>query len=305
MENENEGGDDDQYEQLFELDHTFGTKQSQNSNTEGTKKAAIKQFDLMQCRRDLPAFDLLREEDLCNVEMFSLFASFMVDFATNVVPRGVGLEGEKKSNKLKLGTVLQYISGLNMRIIARFPNNQLMKGPKHGAFPPWLTKIRSDIDSFIKARCQKEATPIKKYTPCIGRHILSDICKAYLRLDTQHGYMVRLILVMILAAVGRVGEPAYSSWKLCEWDHDNKCLTTRWQCLKTLTQKFISWHVDYSDSVICFYSSLAAYFITCDITAMQKQVECGHEFIFPSLVNMHPHSVTHKITGFVEERAAY
>ena len=80
MDNENEDGDDDQYEQLFELDHTFGTKQSQNSNTEGTKKAAIKQFNLMQCRRDLPAFDLLREEDLCNVEMFSLFASLSLFF---------------------------------------------------------------------------------------------------------------------------------------------------------------------------------------------------------------------------------
>ena len=137
--------------------------------------------------------------------------------------------------------------------------------------------------------------------PIMGRFTLGEICGSCILSDLEESVHISLCLIMIFAACGRVGEPAYSSWALSTWDYERACLTMKWSCVKTSSQKTINFFRDHKDPRMCFYSSSARYFILSYASKRREAHDNGFEFIFPYLANLASKtSIASKVTEYVK-----
>jgi len=135
----------------------------------------------------------------------------------------------------------------------------------------------------------------------MGRFTLGEIVGSCIISDLEEACHIGLCLIMIFAAVGRVGEPAFSSWALSAWDYERSCLTMKWSCVKTNSQKTINFFRDQKDARICFYSASARYFIMSYATKRRAAFDDGYEFIFPYLAGLTSKTaVASKVTGYIK-----
>lgn len=135
----------------------------------------------------------------------------------------------------------------------------------------------------------------------MGRFTLAQISKSCILSDLEESCHISLCLIMIFAAVGRVGEPAYSSWALCNWDYERACLQMKWSCVKTNNKKTINFFRDHKDPTICVYSACARYFIMSYASKRRTAFDNGFEFIFPYLASLGSKTaIASKVTEYVK-----
>ena len=124
-------------------DYVESGKGGDASKTKQGKKQAKSCFDLFTSSLlvPLPSFDLLNEEQLCNISLMRKFGTYLITTARD----------SRAGELLMRDSALQYMSGVKTAAFERFPDNQMFKK----GHDDWYSALRGDIEKKISNRCNE------------------------------------------------------------------------------------------------------------------------------------------------------
>ena len=161
----------------------------------------------------------------------------------------------RKDEGFKVGTLLQYLSGVKTVLAKKFP------GTFRDADDEWYSELYSSLDMRGRVMCIRSGKPVSEKTMPMRRGVLVLVGNYLCKESTPDAFETRAAICSIRQACGRGGEVSTSVWDTAYWDEEESLVTLDWREAKTGREDILTIGCDLHDYEICWFHSISFYMI--------------------------------------------
>lgn len=199
----------------------------------------------------------------------------------------------------KIGTALQYLSGVKSYFIKKFPDLSCwsVRFVRHGKFE-WYTTIRKNLKKKAVQKANETGKPLRTKPDAIRKTMLRSICKVLLNMNSEAAVITCTVMVILWSAIGRACELAMATWNSMTFD--GRELDFMWVQKKTARESPMRFPADRFCFITCPFHAIARYLICfkgCFVILNDPKISDDVRFLFPRLVNKSEGAIAASLTA--------